>query len=160
MTSNAKGKLVLASDHAGFELKEDIKAFLRELGYEVEDVGTYNSESVDYPDFSLKAAEKVAQGEAPRGILFCGTGIGDSIVANKVPGIRAALCYDTYTAQLSRAHNDANILVLPGWVVGKVLAKEIVRVWLETSFSGGRHSRRLEKIQAIEAKYLKTKTGT
>jgi arylformamidase len=147
-------RIVVASDHAGFELKEAIKSLLSELDYEVEDVGTYSTDPVDYPEYSRRAAEKVASGEHSRGIVFCGTGQGDAMVANKVPGVRAALCWDTFTAQLSRAHNDANVLVLGGWLVGQRLAREIVRVWLETPFDGGRHQRRVEQIMAVEAQTL------
>ncbi len=143
--------IVVSSDHAGFELKESIKDFLEKLGWQVDDVGTYSTEPVDYPLYTYKAAVKVANGECPRGIICCGTGQGDAMVANKVPNIRAALCWNTLTAKLSRSHNDANILVLAGWITGKRLAKEMVRVWLETPFDGGRHQRRLGQMKAIEA---------
>ncbi|MFC1962433.1 ribose 5-phosphate isomerase B [Chloroflexota bacterium] len=146
-----KRSIILGSDHAGFELKEEIKGFLIELGYQVEDVGTYNSmTSVDYIDYTRQAAERVASGQFPRALLFCGTGLGTCIAANKVPGIRATVCLDTFTAGLSRSHNDANVLVLAGWLVGKRLAREIARVWLDTPFEGGRHSQRLDKIRAME----------
>ena len=145
-------KIALSSDHAGFTLKEEIKGFLVELGHTVDDLGTYSTEAVDYPDFTFPAAEKVASGECPCGIVCCGTGQGNAMVANKVPGIRAALCWDTVTARLSREHNDANVLVLSGWMTGDYLAREVVRVWLKTSFAGGRHARRLEKMTAIEKK--------
>ncbi len=145
-------KIALSSDHAGFALKEEIKSFLVGLGHNVEDLGTYSAEPVDYPDFTFPTAEKVASGECPYGIVCCGTGQGNAMVANKVPGIRAALCWDTLTARLSREHNNANMLVLSGWMTGSYLAKEIVKVWLETPFDGGRHSRRLEKMVAIEKK--------
>jgi arylformamidase len=142
--------IVVSSDHAGFELKESIKGFLEKLGWQVDDVGTYSTEPVDYPFYTHKAALKVANGECPRGIICCGTGQGDAIVANKVPDIRAALCWNTFTAKLSRSHNDANMLVLGGWMTGKRLAKEMVRVWLETPFDGGRHQRRLGQMKAFE----------
>jgi arylformamidase len=146
-----KEGIVISSDHAGFELKEDIKSFLVELGYEVEDVGTFSgATSVDYADYTLQAAQKVSVGKYSRAILFCGTGIGTCIAANKVPGIRAALCHDTFTAGLSRAHNNTNALVLAGWLTGKRLAREIVTIWLNTPFSEGRHVQRLEKVKAIE----------
>ena len=145
-------RIIVSSDHAGFELKESLKGFLEELGYQVDDVGTYSTEPVDYPIYTLKAAEKVASGEYSRGIVFCSTGQGNAIVANKVPGIRAALCWDTLTAELSRSHNDANMLVLGGRVLGKRLAQEIVRVWMTTPFAGGRHQRRVEQIKAIETR--------
>lgn len=141
---------MVGSDHAGLPLKEALKGFLAELGYEVHDVGTHTAESVDYPDYAGKAAGLVSEGQFPRGILFCGTGLGTAIAANKVPGIRAVVCGDIFTAELSRSHNDANILVLGGWVVGEKLAQEIVRVWLQTPFAGGRHQRRLDKIAALE----------
>lgn len=146
-----KEGIVISSDHAGFELKEDIKSFLVELGYEVEDVGTFSgTTSVDYPDYTLQAAQKVSAGKYSRAILFCGTGLGTCIAANKVPGIRAAVCHDTFTAGLSRAHNNTNALVLAGWLTGKRLAREIVTIWLNTPFSEDRHVQRLAKIKAIE----------
>jgi len=145
-----KEHIVISSDHAGFELKEAVKGFLKELGYETEDVGTFSTEPTDYPIFAFKAAQKVSSGENSRGIICCGTGQGGTIAANKVPGIRAALCWSTTTARLSRAHNDANMLVLSGWLTGKRLSQEIVRTWLDTPFDGGRHLRRLEQIKDIE----------
>lgn len=143
-------RVVIASDHAGFELKESIRDFLKDSGLSIEDVGTYDSRPVDYPDYAAKAARKVASGEADCAIICCGTGQGDAMVANKVPGVRAALCHDVTSAKLSRAHNDANVLVLGEWMIGKHLAFEIIRTWLETPFSGGRHLRRLEKMHAVE----------
>jgi len=148
-------KVVVGSDHAGFELKEQIKAVLVEKGYAVIDVGTESPASVDYPDFGIKAATLVGRGEADRGVLVCGTGIGMSVVANKVKGVRAALISDLYTAIQSRKHLDANILVLGGRVTGKDLAAEIVRAWLDTPFEGGRHQKRIEKIERYEKDYLK-----
>jgi len=145
----------LACDHGGFELKEELKTFLKSLGAEPIDLGTLNEESVDYPDFGVLVAEKVSRGELEKGILICGTGIGMSIVANKFPRVRAALANDLYSSRCSRAHNDANILIIGGRIVGKELAKEIVKVWLETPFAGGRHKRRLEKIEALEKKNFK-----
>ena len=145
-------RIVTGADHAGWELKEAINRLLKELNHRVQDLGTFDETSVDYPDFGIKVASAVAGGKADRGILVCGTGIGMSMVANKHPGIRAALCHDLYTARLSREHNDANILVLGGRVIGKGLALETVRVWLETEFLGGRHSVRLEKIKEWEEK--------
>ncbi len=143
-------RIAIASDHAGRELKEDIKEFLISSGYELVDMGTDSDERVDYPDYGIPVAEKVSKGEIQKAILICGTGIGMSIVANKFSGVRAALVYDTYTARMAKEHNDANILVIGGRVVGKGLAREMVRVWLESSFQGGRHSRRLDKIREIE----------
>lgn len=147
--------LAIGSDHGGFLLKEKIKGYLGEIGVEFTDFGTFNAESVDYPDFALKVACAVADGRAEKGILCCGTGIGVSIAANKVPGIRAALCGDTFSARASRQHNDANILTLGERVTGPGLALDIVKVWLESEFEGGRHETRLQKIAAIEDEYRK-----
>ena len=140
----------VACDHGGFELKEELKAFLKSLGAEPIDMGTFNEESVDYPDFGVLVAEKVSRGELKKGILICGTGIGMSMVANKFPRIRAAVANDLYSSRCSREHNDANILIMGGRIVGKALAKEIVKVWLETPFAEGRHKKRLEKIEMVE----------
>jgi ribose 5-phosphate isomerase B len=145
----------LACDHAGFELKEEIKAFLKSTGFEPIDLGTFTEDSVDYPDYGILVAEKVSRGEMEKGILICGTGIGMSIVANKFPGVRAALVNDLYSSRCSREHTDTNILVIGGRIVGKELAKEIVKLWLDTPFAGGRHKRRLEKIEAVEKKNFK-----
>jgi ribose 5-phosphate isomerase B len=142
--------IAIGSDHAGFELKEHLKPFLENLGYKVEDCGTYDDNPVDYPDFAKKVSEMVVGGRANTGLLICGSGLGMSIAANKVRGIRAALCYDTYSARLAREHNDANILVLGGRLIGKGLAEEIAKVFLTTDFSGGRHARRVEKIMKGE----------
>jgi ribose 5-phosphate isomerase B len=147
--------LAIGSDHGGFLLKEKIIEFLETEGIDFRDFGTYDAQSVDYPDFALQVAQAVASGECDRGILCCGTGIGVSITANKVPGIRAALCGDTFSARASREHNDANILALGERVIGPGLAVDIVKVWLESEFSGGRHDRRLKKIAAIERGYTK-----
>jgi len=144
-------RIIIASDHAGYKLKKFLIEFL-DKKYFVEDLGTDSEESVDYPDFGFSASEKVAQGEFGRGILICGTGIGMSIVANKVKGIRAALCNSVKIAKLSRQHNDANILVLPGRFMNKDLAIEIVNTWLNTEFNDGRHKRRIDKIEAYENK--------
>ncbi|MCD5401805.1 ribose 5-phosphate isomerase B [candidate division NPL-UPA2 bacterium] len=143
-------RIALGSDHAGWEMKEDLKLYLEKIRYEVKDLGTNSPESVDYPDYALAVARAVARGEAERGIIICGTGIGSSIVANKVPGIRAALCHNDYTAEMSRSHNDANVLCLGERVIDKKSAREIVKVWLATSFSCARHTRRVEKIKKIE----------
>ncbi len=145
----------LASDHGGFGLKEDLRALLKSMGVDSVDLGSFDETSVDYPDFGIQVAEKISRGELERGILICGTGIGMSVVANKFPGVRAALANELYSARCSREHNDANILVLGGRVVGPGLAREIVKIWLETPFSGGRHQRRLEKITALEKKNFK-----
>ena len=143
-------KIAIASDHGGRELKEKIIVLLKEEGLEVVDYGVDNPESVDYPDYGIKVANAVSKGIAERGILSCGTGIGMSIVANKFPDVRAALCYDMFTARMSRLHNDANILVLGGRVLDKEVALMMVDVWLRTGFEGGRHQRRLDKISEIE----------
>ncbi len=140
-------RIVLASDHAGFNLKERIKAYLKGEGHEVLDVGCNSCESVDYPVFGAKGLEKLLSGEAERGIFICGTGLGMTIMANRFPGIRAALCHDCYTARMCRLHNDANVLTMGGRVIGEALALEIVRIFLETPFEGGRHARRLELIE-------------
>jgi ribose 5-phosphate isomerase B len=153
-----KGKgmqIGLACDHGGFELKEEVKVFLKSLGAEPIDMGTFSEESVDYPDFGVLVAEKVSRGELEKGILICGTGIGMSMVANKFPRVRAALANDLYSSRCSREHNDANILIIGGRIVGKELAKEIVKVWLETPFAEGKHKRRLEKIEALEKEKFK-----
>ncbi|MBS7610256.1 ribose 5-phosphate isomerase B [Candidatus Bathyarchaeota archaeon] len=149
-------RIAIASDHAGYLLKEKIKEYILSLGgYEIEDFGTMSQEPVDYPDYALKVAEAVARGESHRGILICGTGIGMCITANKVPGIRCALCHDVRMARYSREHNDANILALGARLIEAEEAKEIVRVWLTTDFQGGRHERRLKKIAEIEDVYAK-----
>lgn len=146
-------KLAIGSDHGGWELKQDILSFVQKnANIEVVDVGVTNGNSVDYPDYGRKVAEAVSGGSVDRGILICGTGIGMSIVANRYPKVRAALCHDMYTAKMSRLHNDANILVLGGRVVGKGLAQEIVKTWLETEFEGGRHQIRLDKIRQLDCK--------
>ena len=145
-------KIALGSDHAGFELKEDLRSYLAEMKVDALDLGTYSEDSVDYPDVAVKVAEKVARGEVERGLLICGTGIGMSIVANRFPGVRAALCHDLYTARVSREHNNANILALGGRVTGKGLAREMLKVFLETEFQGGRHERRVKKIAALKPK--------
>ncbi len=142
--------IVVASDHAGYSLKEFIKNKLLAAGHKVEDVGTDSTESVDYPDPALRAAEAVSRGEFQRGIIICGTGIGVAIVANKVPGIRAALCHGLFSAAAAREHNDANILTMGEKIIGTALAWEVVEVFLKTSFAGGRHSRRLDKIKILE----------
>ena len=139
-------KISIASDHGGFNLKEDISLFLNQLGFEVNDLGPSNSNAVDYPDYGISIATYISDNIDARGIVICGTGVGMSIVVNRFPGIRGALCSDIYTAKLSREHNDSNLLVMGGRVVGVGLAREIVQVWLNTPFEGGRHIKRIEKI--------------
>lgn len=142
--------IAVGSDHGGVELKNFLVQLLRSRGREVEDMGTHGNNSVDYPDYGGKVAMKVARGEAERGILICTSGIGMSILANKFPGVRAALIHDLKGAQVSREHNNANILVMGGAVTEKALAEKILDLWLETPFAGGRHQRRLDKIAAVE----------
>lgn len=150
-------KIAIGSDHAGLALKGELVSLLKDMGADVTDMGTDTPESVDYPDFGDKVSSAVSKGEVDRGVLICGTGIGMSIVANKHRNVRAALCSEPFSARMSRLHNDANILVLGGRVVGSELAKDIARVWMETPFEGGRHQRRLQKISSIEEKRDKTK---
>lgn len=148
--------IAVGSDHAGYNLKTGIIKYLKENGYEVKDLGTCDSNcSVDYPDFGLAVAEAVKSGECERGIIICGTGLGISMAANKVPGIRAALCTDSYMARMSREHNDANVLALGDRVIGLGLAFDIVDAWLKSEFLGGRHKTRVDKITEIEKKYSK-----
>ena len=142
-------KISLGSDHAGFKLKERVKALLYELGHDVNDVGTRNEEPVDYPLFIRPAAELVARGECARGIVFGGSGNGEAMVANKVHGVRCALCWSLESARLSRQHNDANVLSLGERLIPEDLALEIVRIWLTTDFEGGRHVRRIEMLNAM-----------
>ena len=148
-------KVAVGADHAGYQLKEEIKNLLKKKGIECYDFGTHSSQNVkdDYPDYAIKVAEAVAVGSCQRGILICGAGVGMGMAANKVPGVRAAPCYDTLTAHLSRQHNDSNVLALGARITDKELAKKIVEEWLKTEFEGGRHKRRVEKITQIEKKY-------
>ncbi len=150
-------KLIIGCDHAGFELKEYLLTYLRARNIEVVDWGVADEKPADYPDIGQAVAEKISRQEFERGILICGTGIGMSIVANRFPGVRAALCHDLYTARLSREHNDANLLVLGGRLIGKGLAQEILRVWLESEFQGGHHQRRVAKINSLDQKFRKEK---
>ena len=151
MANDSKiNKIVIASDHAGFDLKESVKKFLKGEGVSVEDLGPNNSDRVDYPDYGIKLAQAVSEDENLSGIVICGTGIGMSIVVNRFPKIRGTLCTDVNAAEMSRQHNNSNVLVLGGRVVSEGLANEIVKTWLETPFEGGRHSDRLKKIDSIE----------
>lgn len=143
-------RIALGGDHAGYSLKEDLKTYLGEEGHEAIDFGTDSTEPVDYPIYCSKVARAVAGGDAERGIVLGGSGNGEQMVANKVPGVRAALCNDLYTARFSRLHNDANVLSIGARIVAPGLAREILKVWLETEFEGGRHVRRLEEIAKIE----------
>ncbi len=148
-------KIALACDHGGLNLKNAVKKYLEENGYEYEDFGTNTTDSCDYPDYALPAAEAVASGKCDKGILVCSTGIGVSMVANKVPGVRCAHCHDAYCAKFTRLHNDANVLAMGEKVVGIGYALQIVETFLTTEFEGGRHQRRVDKITAVEKKYGK-----
>jgi len=143
-------KIAVGSDHRGFEAKKRILLLLSQLGHEALDLGTQGPESVDYPDFAIQVAQAVGDKRVDRGILICGTGIGMCIAANKVHGVRAAPCHDSITAEMSRRHNDANILCLSGDLLGEELIDRMVRIWLQTEFEGGRHARRVDKIEHFE----------
>ena len=144
-------KIVIGSDHGAVALKDEVKMVLREFdGIEIKDVGTFGSDAVDYPDIAQKVCAEVVSGSAERGILLCGTGIGMSMAANKINGIRCALCNDVYSARMSREHNNANVLALGGRVIGIGPAGDIVRAWVSTEFAGGRHLRRVNKVMALE----------
>lgn len=145
-------RIAIGSDHAGYPLKQHLVETLREAGHEVDDQGTHSEESVDYPEICAGVGRSVVDGQAERGIVLGGTGQGEQISANKVRGVRAALCHDLFTARLSREHNDANVLAMGARVVAPALADEIVKLWLDTDFEGGRHSERLDQIAAIEAR--------
>jgi len=157
-TTNVRNSKIVAlgADHGGYHMKEKLASHLLAAGYQVIDCGTNSAESVDYPDFAFAVAEKVSLGYAWRGIIVDGAGIGSCMTANKLPGVRAAMCYDHATAVNSREHNDANILTLGAGLIGENLAHQIVDAWLSTEFGGGRHAQRVEKIMAIEKKYLQS----
>ncbi|MFD2615490.1 ribose 5-phosphate isomerase B [Paenibacillus gansuensis] len=147
-------KIAIGSDHAGVRLKGGIIEFLQSLGHEVTDMGYNSTDSVDYPDYAIPVCDRVVSGEADKGILICGTGIGMSITANKMPGIRCALVHDTFSAKATREHNDTNVLAIGERVIGPGLAEDIIRIWLETEFSQGeRHCNRIRKIAELEEKY-------
>ena len=150
-----KLRIAIASDHAGLEMKEDLKEFLQSIGVEVVDMGVNDNKSVDYPDYGIPLADRVSKGEVPRGVLVCGTGIGMSILANKFTGVRAALVNDVFSARMAKEHNNANILVIGGRIVGKGLAREMLKTWIEATFEGGRHQKRLDKIAEVEKKSRK-----
>ena len=143
-------KIAIGSDHAGFDAKEEVKRYIESLGHEVNDVGTYDRERTDYPDYAHKVTRLVTGGQAERGILVCGTGIGVCIAANKVRGIRAALPYSVETARLARAHNDTNVLCLGGRTMTRAQREEMTKVWLETPFEGGRHAKRIDKLEEAD----------
>ena len=150
-----KKTVVIGADHGGYELKEALKPDLKTLGFEIQDVGTNSKDAVDYPDFAHAVAQAVCTGQAWRGIMIDGAGIGSCIVANKVPGVRAGMAYDYSSAVNSREHNDTNVLTLGAGLIGVSLAKQIVKTWLTTEFGGGRHTPRVDKIKSVEKKYLK-----
>jgi ribose 5-phosphate isomerase B len=143
----SRERIPIASDHAGFELKERLRAVLSEMGYDVDDIGTHSTASTDYPDYAHPLSQQVSDGEVQRGVLLCGTGLGMSYVANRYPGVRAAVSWNPEIAALARKHNDANVLVLPARFVSDEDAIAILRTWLDTPFEGGRHGRRVEKIE-------------
>jgi ribose 5-phosphate isomerase B len=147
--------IAIAADHGGFELKQQLIPYLESLGYRPVDLGTHSTESVDYPDFAYAAARMVSQGDAEAAIIIDGAGIGSCMAANKVPGVRASLCYDEATARNAREHNHANVLTLGAGLIGPALARLIVKTWLETPWGGGRHARRVGKIMAIEQRFLR-----
>jgi ribose 5-phosphate isomerase B len=149
-------RIAIGADHAGFALKEHLVATLRRLGHDMDDRGTFTTQAVDYPEISADVARAVATGRADRGIVLGGSGQGEQMAANKVPGVRAALCNDLYTARMSREHNDANVLTMGGRIVAFTLAEEIVTVWLTTPFEGGRHQRRISQIHELEQHDYKT----
>ena len=153
--TSSKKVVAIGADHGGFELKEALKKDLITLGFEVNDVGTNNKDAVDYPDFAHAVAQAVSTGNAWRGIMIDGAGIGSCIVANKVPGVRAGMAYDYSSAVNSREHNDTNVLTLGAGLIGVNLAKQIVKTWLTTEFAGGHHTPRVDKIKSVEKKYLK-----
>lgn len=148
-------KIAIASDHGGYDYKQELIPYIESLGHQVLDLGCHGPASVDYPDYGILCAQAVARGEADRGVVICGTGIGISIAANKIPGIRCAHCHDAYSARMSRAHNDANMLAFGARVIGEGLMCDIVDAFLNGAFEGGRHEKRVEKISEIERKYRK-----
>ncbi len=152
----AKGAVALGADHGGFALKEQLKEFVAGLGYTVIDCGAHSTDPVDYPDLAYAVARLVSTGEAWRGLVIDGAGLGSAMAANKVPGVRAALCYDHATAVNSREHNDANVLTLGAGLIGPSLAKQITQTWLATAFAGGRHQKRIDKITGIEKRFSKS----
>ncbi|HKZ07760.1 MAG TPA: ribose 5-phosphate isomerase B [Methylomirabilota bacterium] len=151
--------IALGADHAGWELKEACKAWLIDHGHQVLDFGTHSPESVDYPDYAAQVAEAVAVAKVDRGLLVCGTGIGMAITANKVPGVRAAACSDTFTARMSREHNDANVLCLGARLTSRDVARDILQIWVDAPFAGDRHARRVGKINALERRLRGERCG-
>ncbi len=153
--AKSQQRVAIGADHGGYPLKETLKGHLQSLGYEVVDCGTNSTDSVDYPDFAYAVAQLVASGQCANGIVIDGAGIGSCMTANKVPGVRAAMCYDHATAVNSREHNHANVLTLGAGLIGANLAKQIVQTWLATPYGGGRHAARVEKITAIEKRFTR-----
>ena len=151
----SRGIIAIGSDHGGYQLKEQLKPFVLELGFTIKDVGTSSDEACDYPDFAFAVAKLVSMGDVDRGIMIDAVGVASAIVANKLPGIRAAACQSEFAATSSREHNDANVLTLGGRMIGSELAKNIVKIWLNAEFSGGRHQKRVDKISDIDSKYRK-----
>ena len=156
-TARPCSSVAIGADHGGYDLKQQLVGYLQKMGYTVQDCGTHSTESVDYPDYAFAVAKLVADGRSERGVIIDGVGIGSCMAANKVPGIRAAMCYDLSTARNSREHNDANVLTLGGRMIGVQLAQQIVETWLSVSFLGGRHQRRVDKILDIERRFLRTR---
>ena len=154
LSATRRGDVAIASDHGGLELKNDLARYLRECGYRVKDLGTHTADAVDYPDFALAVAAAVARGDAYRGIMVDGVGVGSAMAANKVPGIRAAVCFDVFSTRNAREHNDAHIMCIGGRVLDPKKAREMARVFLETDFGGERHQKRIDKIIAIERGFL------
>jgi RpiB/LacA/LacB family sugar-phosphate isomerase len=147
-------RVAIGSDHAGFELKKQVSNFVRELGHEVEDVGAHSTEPVDYPDYAEAVGKAVIEGRADRGVLICGSGVGASVAANKLSGVRAGLCHDTYAAHQGVEHDDMNVLVMGARIIGSELARELIKTYLAAEFTGDeRHLRRLEKVRSLEARY-------
>ncbi len=153
-------QLAIATDHAGYDFKQEMAAFLRAEGHEVLDLGAHDRQPSDYPDFARALGERVASGGAAFGVLICGSGIGMSIAANKVPGVRAALCHDLYTARMGRAHNDAHVMVLPSRLLALTISKEMVQLFLATPFEGGRHQRRVDKLTALDSLGARPEPGS
>jgi ribose 5-phosphate isomerase B len=153
-------RIAVGTDHRGYPVRARVIDLLERLGHEVEDMGTFTDEAVDYPDIAARVAQKVSRGEADRGILLCGTGLGMCIAANKFPGVRAAPCHDDLTAEMSRRHNDSNVLCLSADLLGERLIGRMIELWLMTPFEGGRHVRRIEKITAIEHEIEEEQSGT
>lgn len=151
-----KGIIAIGSDHGGFSMKEQLKPFIADMGYTIKDMGTTSEEACDYPDYAFAVAKLVSSGDADRGIMIDAVGVASAMVANKLPGVRAAACQNEFAAQSSREHNDANLLALGGRIIGIELAKTIVKIWLVTEFAGGRHQKRVDKISDIDLKYRKS----